>query len=66
MNTVTNKDGISLRQQKDPYFCCEYTSQYHQEKDVKLRGDHPQQNVFFFKDGEKHSEYKEGAIIVSS
>lgn len=32
---------LSERQKQDPYLCCAYTSEYHQEKDIKLRSVHP-------------------------
>ena len=60
------KDGMSARQQNDPHFCCKFTNQYHTEKDVKLRGDHPQQTIHFFKNGEKISEPEQDAITFSS
>ena len=37
--------------EKDPYFCCEFKSEYHNEKDVALRDKHPQQKSYEFQDG---------------
>jgi len=43
---------ISERQRADPYFSCEYTNEFHGERDVPFRDQHPQQNVFTFKGGQ--------------
>ena len=37
--------------ENDPYFSCKLKSENHNEKDYALRGTHPQQREYEFKDG---------------